>query len=170
MICSIQNLAKLLKFRLGAKSLRLALSYLNKEEVENFTRSVEKDATIKDSTLSQLKLIVNTVQFKYYPKVKMNVNFPTSEIKLNDKELTEVKDFKEINDSKENDNINITKMVENNDNYKETKDVLFLKSSKQEEIYPNAIKTTEVRENNTSHNCFTNYSDVIHCEVSNNEN
>ena len=93
MICSIKNLTKLLKFRLGGKSLRLAISYLNKEEAENFILSVEKDTTIKEATFNQIKSIVNTVQFKYYPKVKMNLILPTTENKL--KENKDYKDCKE---------------------------------------------------------------------------
>lgn len=167
MICSIQNLAKLLKFRLGAKSLRLALSYLNKEEVEKFSSSVEQDTSIKESTLSQLKLIVNTIQFKYYPKVKMSVNFSTSELQNNEVELADFKEEKENKLSMEN-NINNNNTFKANEKNKETKDVLFLKNNKQEEII-NAEKILEVRENNTNHSCSISYSDVIRFEVLNDE-
>lgn len=154
MICSIKNLTKLLKFRLGGKSLRLAISYLNKEEAENFILSVEKDTTIKEATFNQIKSIVNTVQFKYYPKVKMNLILPTTENKLKE-----------------------------NKDYKDCKEDSILEFNKEQavncEIYPEKaenkelnklFKSKDVKEKGNDQNYSINNSDLFHSKVSKNAN
>lgn len=161
MICSIKNLAKLLKFRLGGKSLRLALSYLNKKEAENFILSVEKDTTIKEATFNQVKSIVNTVQFKYYPKVKMNLILPTTENKSK-----ENKDYKDCKDCKEDSILEINKeQVDEKDINCEISPV----KAENKEL-TKLYKSKGVKEKSNDQNNSINNSDRFHSKVSKNAN
>lgn len=60
-----------MRFRLGNKAIRLALSYLNYEELSKFKENYQK-TNVNESTLNQLNNIVNNIQFKYTENKQKN--------------------------------------------------------------------------------------------------